>query len=180
MRTTQQLLRRRERLRSAQRQIAAQVRDRPRHVVGHVRHQSHVQRGRGVERLTGEVGGGQLGPPAARQDRSGDDRRSHADPHFGERERDRPGDDHEIARGHQPDAAGADGPVDGGDHGRGGRPETFDCTHERCRIDDAGRPFLEIGTGTEDRRCVRQHDHPGVGGFGTVQRVVQFGQQLLR
>ena len=75
----------------------------------------------------------------------------HADAHLGERERDRRIDDNEIARRHQADPAGAHRAVDGGDHRSRARGQALDGRDERCRVDPAGRPFLEVGAGTERR-----------------------------
>ena len=88
--------------------------------------------------------------------------------------------DHEVAGRHQPDPAGADGALHGGDRRAVGVHQPFERVDHRARI---GRPLgalLEVGAGTEGRTEMGQHDRSGALLLGDVDRLVQLGQQLAR
>ena len=180
MRSAQQLLGGGDRVRPPEQDVVTQLGDRGLHVVGDVGDEAHVEGAGGIEHFAGQVGGRNLRPAAALHDRAGDDRRGHADAHLGEGERDRRVDDGEITCGHQPDAAGAHGAVDGSDHWRGRRAQPFDRSDERRRVDPPRRTLLQVCAGTEHRRGVGEDDHSGAFGLRGIQRIVKVGEQLLR
>ena len=103
--------------------------------------------------LAGEERGGQLRQPQRAQDGHGDDGRRDADAHLGERERDVGLHHHEIARGHQPDAAGAHRAVDGGDRRvpRSVPSRSMARAIGACESIVARRTLLQVGAGAEHR-----------------------------
>ena len=160
---------------------AHSARGRRRDVVGDVRDQSDRAGLVGVERLAGQHRGGDPARRDPPQDRHGDDRRRHADPHLGERERDRPVHDDQVARRHQPDAAGAHRAADCGDGRLLGVHQPFEDADHRCRVGRAGRSLLQVGAGAERGPLVRQHDDADAGGrLDLVESLTELGDELAR
>ena len=106
--------------------------------------------------------------------------RSDTDSNLGERKGDRRIDHHEITRGHDPDSSCANRTIDRRDHRRVGGAEPFDCPYEARRIDIADGALLQVCTGTENGRCVSEHDDPNFALLRLVERCVEVGDELLR
>ena len=88
--------------------------------------------------------------------------------------------DDEVAGRHQADPAGAHGPVDGRDRRPFGVHQPFERADERAGVGGLVGALLEVGAGAERRAAVGEHDGPGVLLLGSVDPLVQLGDELAR
>ena len=139
--------------------------------------------GLGVERFTREHRGSDPAGCDSPQDGHRDDRGGDPDADLGEREGGRAVHDHEVARRHQADAAGANGAVDRSDGGARSVHQPLERADERRRVGGSASgsgSFLEVGAGAEGRATVGEDDGSSVGRFCFVQRPVEIGEQSAR
>ena len=153
-------------LRRAEPQHRGQAGQLPRQVGHGAGDQTGLGGGPGVEALAGEEVAcrGPLGHPAQGDQR--DHRRGEPQAHLGEREAGGRAGQRDVARAHQPHAAGPHVPVDGGDDRLGQLDQPAEQGEHAAGA--LGRPALrgllpEVGPGAERLAGVREHHGPDRG-----------------